>query len=643
MTVTRFDGDELPEGWSAVEPAGGHVTVGGGYAALQSDAGANFDSIGSSISAPQGPRIQVEVAGAFDYAVALASPANTAASSGVSVLALDESAGYGVRFDQYVSGVDNRNPSWYGYRRDNTGNADLSLASTPSALWGPRAWMRISWDGVDSWKIQSSHTGLPESWHTHAEFTADFTPATFELALTAFGPDSNGREVRIGAVVDMDGRGDDATTHFLVGEIRDTIYNANLSGPELPEGLTATEANGGEAVVRNGTLRMLTDTAVNGSYAWVKGPDDLPADHGVLIRYRFPSPEMLTNSEFTSGADDWHAYDGATLTWEEGRGVAVYTPSASPPQTVQLGRPTATRPVVTPGKTYRATASVRLDVQRAVQLAFRWYDESGTEVSTSTSGFAQVGNQYMELSFQAVAPEGAATVSPRVWMLGAEGPSYVMRVDYFRLHEVNTVGVLNSFAAVSIRGSDDTDLPASEVRTDKYRPGTGLAAEVNGGSTSFGEIFRILPAYPTAVGVDFSGSREFYGFSMAVEDTESPVNGASGEWIWLRMEMVGPHYRARVWYDGDLEPETWHYEGEDYSVRGTGAAIAWSHNDDITPGGISVFEVSAFELYGITVEHTDPDAVEMFVLEEGIEIPVTAHVLESGVERPVSLIAHSSS
>src|SRR5690606_38516586 len=90
---------------------------------------------------------------------------------------------------------------------------------------------------------------------------------------------------------------------------------------ELPEGLTATEANGGEAVVRNGTLRMLTDTAVNGSYAWVKGPDDLPADHGVLIKYRFPSPEMLTNSEFTSGADDWHAYAGATLTWDEGRGV----------------------------------------------------------------------------------------------------------------------------------------------------------------------------------------------------------------------------------------------------------------------------------------------------------------------------------
>src|SRR5690606_34170933 len=218
----------------------------------------------------------------------------------------------------------------------------------------------------------------------------------------------------------------------------------------------------------------------------------------------------------------------------------------------------------------------------------------GAVVSTDTSDPVKVWGQYETLSFEAVAPAGAATVSPRVWMLGAEGPSYVMRVDYFRLHEVNTVGVLNSFAAVSIRGSDDTDLPASEVRTDKYRPGTGLAAEVNGGSTSFGDIFRIRPANPPSVRVVLSGSREVYGFSMAVEDTESPVNGAGGEWTWLRMEMVGPHNRARVWYDGDQKPETWHYEGEDYPVRGTGAAIAWSHNDDITPGGISVFEVSAF-------------------------------------------------
>src|SRR5690606_20312162 len=178
-----------------------------------------------------------------------------------------------------------------------------------------------------------------------------------------------------------------------------------------------------------------TDTAVDGSYAWVKGTSDLPDDLGVLIKYRFDHPELLTNSEFTEGTEGWHAFDGADVEWDSGsgRGVAVYTPPGTPPDIVQFGRPTASRPAVTPGLLYEASALVRMDWQLDLRLALRWYDASGNVISTDTGPIKSVWGQYEKLTVWAVAPAGAASVSPRVWMLNPPSSAYVLRVDYFRM------------------------------------------------------------------------------------------------------------------------------------------------------------------------------------------------------------------
>lgn len=448
MTITRFDGTTLPAGWTATEPALGHVVVSGGFLRLQSDAGATFNNLSGGITAPQGPLVRIPVSGAFDFAVGLGNAANAAEFQSFELTAWDQATTRGIRFAQYVQEVSNRDVSWFG-RRQTATTANITLTAPPSNLYGPRGWMRFTWTGTQ-FILRSSMTGKPGSWHTHATVTDAFAPTEFLLGMTASTPDANGRELRYAVFVDMADQADDATSP--PGETTSTpLHDFDLSGAALPAGLTSQVNAGGSVVVSGGFARLTNDTNVADSYAWLVGPTDLPRDHGMLIRYRFPQPS-----------------------------------------------------------------------------------------------------------------------------------------------------VQNTFGAPILRGAATTDLPGAQVLQDKYRPGTGTLAEINGAG-SFGDIIRFLTANPTPVGENFDGSSEFLGFANMVENLDGEVNGNTGNWIWLRFEVIDGYWRARFWYDGSAEPSAWTYEGGDWTQHGTAWFLSWSHNDSTTggAGGLASMDVAELELYEV--------------------------------------------
>lgn len=455
MTVIRFDGDSLPAGWTTTEPAGGHVVVSGGYLRLQSDVGADFDNLSGGVTTPQGPLVRIPISGTFDYAFGLGNSAIAAINQSFELTVWDQASTRGIRFGQYSTAAPGRSSLWF-CRRQTTTNQNVTLTAPPSNLYGTRGWMRYTWTGTQ-FILRSSQTGKPGTWHTHGTITDAFVPTELLLGMTAATPDANGREVRHAVFVDMVDQAEDATQP--PGETTyNPLHDFDLTGVALPSGLTSEVNASGTVVVADGYARLTTDSNVADSYAWLIGPDNLPLDHGMLMRYRFPQP------------------------------------------------------------------------------------------------FVQ-----------------------------------------------------NVFAAPILRGSGTTDLPGASVVEDKYRPGTGLLTEINGGG-SFGDILRFLLAHPVPTGKNFDGAAEFDGFAMVVENLNGEVDGSLGDWIWIRFEAIDGYWRARFWYDGDAEPGSWQYEGGDWTQRGTAWFLSIAHNDSTTGGaqGLSSIDVAELELYEVVTSTVDP-------------------------------------
>lgn len=189
-------------------------------------------------------------------------------------------------------------------------------------------------------------------------------------------------------------------------------------------------------------------------------PDNLTAQGGmldkiesndggwlILVFHRIiddsDSPELLTNNQFAEDVADWHAFGGATLAWSStGGGSAEITPPGDV-AVVEFGRPSATRPAVTPGATYRVTSAAAMtnvgQFPKPGRLVLRWYDANGDVISDTVGDSKNLAAAVQDFEVVGEAPAGAASVSPRFWYgETGNGPAaeQLLYVTYMSMTEV---------------------------------------------------------------------------------------------------------------------------------------------------------------------------------------------------------------
>lgn len=211
------------------------------------------------------------------------------------------------------------------------------------------------------------------------------------------------------------------------------LQATTLEGSALDEALQVCEAEIGEFYVDGGGYivfrnrnAMSTDERSATSQATF---GDIKAPWAKLIN---------TNPEFDQGSTGFQAFSFADLSVSDG--VATVSPTSESLSTVEFGFPTAFRPAVTPGKTYRMTVSFKNATERVDgnRLMFRWYDAGGSSISDSTGAvFTAPTADFASVSFEATAPEGATTVSARIHMLNSPAVGEDMHVDFFRVFELS--------------------------------------------------------------------------------------------------------------------------------------------------------------------------------------------------------------
>lgn len=153
-------------------------------------------------------------------------------------------------------------------------------------------------------------------------------------------------------------------------------------------------------------------------------------------------------------------------------------------------------------------------------------------------------------------------------------------------------GILMKFRVVSPTGGSlyaGIQLRAKSFQgvdwTPTYGPPLGVVAEIHG-TTDFQRLI-------TTNGSNASVSDGAYWNFIVGGNALDPD---TGNWLWLRMETIGPFYRMRTWLDGNSEPETWDFEVIDASVPYTGDfGVAWAKNAGLTGGGD--FQISDLEVY----------------------------------------------
>lgn len=462
MTVVEFTGGTLPAGWTAVEPAGSSVDLPGDYVQLTIDPGQSFNSLSSSVDAPEGPLVQRSVSGAFDLAVGLAEEATVMPTSGIDLLALNSGAPDGVRLGLYTGAQTSSYDNDTGWFIRSTDPAITPLNTTGDApmggLYGCPGWLRLAWDGVDTYTCYASHTGRSGDWHQLAQFTSGFTPDLFAIHAVSFPSGSDGRVQRIQRVVDLAARGsDDATDTPDVGTAA-TLHSTDFSAGSLPAWLTPSTANGGAVTTTTAGAELTIDESQTGSRAWLVGPTDLPADHGLLVQY-----------------------------------------------------------------------------------------------------------------------------------------------------QLTAAGYLNAFWVPAVAVATTTDVPGAEVLSDKWGNGTGLIMEMPAREhASQGQLLRLLRRSPIPAGADQTGSREFDGYSLMIEDDAAPVGTVGLPLTWLRMEHAGHEVRVRLWLDGDPEPATWTYRAQGHMRGGLGMALTLAHNDSVSGSGTASVRFSQIELYDLSVVEESP-------------------------------------
>lgn len=296
MTVTRFDGVTLPAGWTAVTPADTSVVVAGGYAELSVDPGQTKNSLFNSGTVPQGPYIWTAVTGSWDYAATLAEECIDLPDQGLDLMALHSATIQGVRAACFRAGTpstfrDDR--GFFVFHRwglTNTAGTRATVSHTDTLggeLYGGPGWFRLSYDQPSTtYTYRASMDG--RTWYTIASWVSEVPADRFAIHATATPSGTSGRVQRISAVVDMTGRGDDATTP-PPAVARTVVQSTDFAAGTLPAWLTPDVANGGAVNTSTGGATLSTDRDQQGSRAWLLGPDTLAADHGILLKYRVAS------------------------------------------------------------------------------------------------------------------------------------------------------------------------------------------------------------------------------------------------------------------------------------------------------------------------------------------------------------------
>lgn len=288
-TVIDFAGGVLPDGWVAQAPTGATVDLAGDYLQLAIEPGHTFNSLSGTIHAPQGPLVWRPVDGQFDLAVALAEEATNLPNSGLDLLALTDAMN-GVRFCAY-SGTQTstfRNDiAWYV--RDHPVNHTVLNTTGDqmmSGLYGGPGWLRMAWDG-STFRCYASHTGRSGDWHTIAEFASSLIPSRFAMHAIAFPSGADGRVQRIRRVVDLAARGnDDATSPPPPDLVRQTIHVTDFRSGAVPSWLEPAADNGGAVAADESGAVLSIHQGTLRSQAWLLGPDNLPKEHGMLLRYQ---------------------------------------------------------------------------------------------------------------------------------------------------------------------------------------------------------------------------------------------------------------------------------------------------------------------------------------------------------------------
>lgn len=452
-SVARFGGGALPAGWSQTTPLGSSLDHSPGhYSRLLVDAGQTLNRVGPSVTAHEGPGVSVPTGGgAFDYAVALALSVMCAEQQGIDLLATG-TGDTAAQVTQHFTTGTQESPSWAAFHRWASGNAAVATVDpAPDPLRGPPSWTRLAWDGVDTFTFWASHTGRAGQWAQVAQWTSEVAPDTFWARMSVDAGDTDARELRIGAVVDLAARGSDDATVPFPAATASTVESIDFTGQTtLPGWLTADTGPDATVVVQNDAAELAIDMNTTSSFAWLLGPQNLPPDHGLIVNYTLPT--------------------------------------------------------------------------------------------------------------------------------GA--------------------GVINAFFVPIIRsGLPPTSLPASQILPDKYRPGTGLVGEVSGSGAAAGQTLRMLDAHPVNLDEDYTVG-EFNGFSHLIFDTQGPVNHFLAGRMWMQVEAVGPHWRARWWRHGNDNPITWHYTGTDFTqIDGVGIALVWAHNDGTTGDTAATALIHSVEVY----------------------------------------------
>lgn len=86
-------------------------------------------------------------------------------------------------------------------------------------------------------------------------------------------------------------------------------------------------------------------------------------------------------------------------------------------------------------------------------------------------------------------------------------------------------------------------------------------------------------------------------YTFLVDDTDTTLGGTPGPLTWSRVERYNGRVRGRYWTDGDAEPTTWFFDGEEEVIDNPfGPILTYSHNDG-TSGGDEFLDIFSYEFY----------------------------------------------
>lgn len=241
------------------------------------------------------------------------------------------------------------------------------------------------------------------------------------------------------------------------------------------------------------------------------------SEFGVILRNRDP---LVFAADFESGAGGWTTtgtttpFALSTAIVHSGTTCGSMVVSGSPTNAHLRSEAVPGTTKVTPGRAYRARAWLRCTAAQAASFVVNWYDASGTIISpSSTTSFTFTANTWAVFEVSGVAPDNAVTALIGPTLTGSPANGTVLLID-------------------------DVDFMATDW-LDYY-----TAYVTPGGS----DVIRL-------------GRISRNGASL-LNTTVLPANIVVGTDYWIKAQLTGIRRRAKIWKDGDPEPDwqVWHAE-----------------------------------------------------------------------------------